>query len=288
MHTQEETYTLLDSEHVKGSNRYTFKFSPHWRQCQGKTLTIGVRSVKQILSKRHVWIDGLVLHGEGGEVMDVSPDVSIAGDWTELNDKLRRHRLESYDIFNASNPQTGFTAGDYSIGYDITRSSLNIVANEKSVGKRYLVFERDDEGGGIDISDDLLVMWGFEMDRKTELIDDLFNATHSGAVPQIEDVIRKYDGKLEMVYDEDGDITRISFMGIWDRSPLCIHASFVDLSSHQWLGTCNEQFVPPKEYYVCYEDQKFWIELFSLDGRPVELPDHRDQIIIEAMMNSYL
>lgn len=287
MHTQEETYTLLDSDHVKGSNRYTFAFSPHWRQCQGKTLTIGVRSVKQILSKRHVWIDGLVLHGDG-ESMDVSPDVSIAGDWTELNDKLRRHRLESYAIFKASNDATAFTAGDYSIGYDITRSSLNIVANVKSIGKRYLVFERDDENGGIDISDDLLVMWGMEIDRKGELIDDLFNATHSGVAEQIEDVMRKYDGKLEMEYDEDGAIVRVSFMGIWDRSPLCIHASFVDLSSHQWLGTCNEQFVPPKEYHVCYDDQRFWIELFSLDGKPVELPDQRDQIVIEAMMNSYL
>ncbi len=304
MHTQEETYTLLDSDHAKGSNRYVFRFSPHWRQCQGKSLTIGVRSVKQILSKRHVWIDGLMLHGgegKGHEEMDVSPDVSIAGDWTELNDKLLRHRLESFEIFKTANPETHFTAGDYSIGYDITQSSINIVANAKSNGKRYLVFEGD-EGGkqGVDISDDLLVMWGVEVDRKAELIEDLFNATHSGEVDQsegppgasvinqIEKVIRKWKGKLELIYDEEARITRISFIGIWDRSPLCIHASFVDLSSHQWLGTCNEQFVPPKEWFVCYEDQKFWIELFSLDGKPVELPDQKDQIIIEAMMNSYL
>jgi len=49
---------------------------------------------------------------------------------------------------------------------------------------------------------------------------------------------------------------------------------FVDLSNYQWLGIYNEQFVPLKEYHICYEDQKFWIEMFSPDGKHIELPNH--------------
>ena len=86
-----------------------------------------------------------------------------------------------------------------------------------------------------------------------------------------------------------GNLIRISFINIWNRDTLKIHASFVDLSYHQWLGVCNEQFIPPKEYPIVFDDQKFWIELYTLYGKPVELPnDGKDQIIIEAMMNSYI
>ena len=98
-------------------------------------------------------------------------------------------------------------------------------------------------------------MWSFETSRKSELIGDLINATHSCDADLIEYVICKYrSGKLEIICDKANNVTRISFMGIWDRSPLCIYASFVDISNHQWLLIYNERFVLPKEYYICCGD----------------------------------
>ena len=70
------------------------------------------------------------------------------------------------------------------------------------------------------------------------------------------------------------------------QNELAVSASFVDMNERKWLGITNEQFIPPKEYPITYDDQKFWIELHSLDSTPIELND--EQLVIEAMMNSYL
>ena len=40
MNTQEETYLISDSEHINGTNRYTFTYSPHWRRTNQKALNI--------------------------------------------------------------------------------------------------------------------------------------------------------------------------------------------------------------------------------------------------------
>ena len=71
---------------------------------------------------------------------------------------------------------------------------------------------------------------------------------------------------------------------------LMVSASFVDMNERKWLGITNEQFIPPKEYPITYDDQKFWIELYTLDGLPMEIKpeDAGEWLVIEAMMNSYL
>ena len=79
------------------------------------------------------------------------------------------------------------------------------------------------------------------------------------------------------------------FSDVWDRENIHIRASFVDLGYQRFLGVTNEQFIPPKEYPICYTDQKFTIELYDSTDREVELPilDNKDTLLIELILNSY-
>lgn len=288
MNTQEEVYSILDSEHKFGTNRYIFTYSSHWRRIQQKALAISIRSVKQILSTRAIWLEGFYLSNGTNEI-NMSPDISLSRSWTELNKLLHDYRIEQYNLYKQKNPNTPFTSDDYAIGYEETTSKLNIIIRNDS---NFKIVVRDSL-----ISNDLVSMCGFKC-NVNELCVDL--AELSKGTITIEAFETKYENEPIEVevfqtlsptgeLNSNNSIKRISFKNIWNRDTLAIHASFVDLSYHQWLGVCNEQYIPPKEYPITFDDQKFWIELFTLDGRPVELPsDNKDQIIIEAQMNSYI
>lgn len=277
MNSQEETYIISDAYHMKGTNRYVFNFSPHWRRTNQKALAIGIRSVKQILSTRAIWMEGFKL-SDGRNTLDISPDISLSGSWVQLNEMLKEDRLRQYNIYKSKNPSTIFTSEDYNIGYEEDASRLNIIINETVSNNYKLIIDE-----GVKVSRDLLMMSG--------LNQDIFNDLHllSNGNIDYNEFIELHEKEPIEIEMNGNNIIRISFNNIWNRDVLSIHASFVDLSYHQWLGVCNEQYVPPKEYPITYDDQKFWIELFTLDGREVELPsDQKDNIVIEAMMMSYL
>ena len=74
---------------------------------------------------------------------------------------------------------------------------------------------------------------------------------------------------------------------IRNRDDVIVRASFVDLSSDNFLGVSNESFHPVKKYPVVFGDQQFWIELYDNLNQPIELPsDNRDTLIVEAQMIS--
>ena len=81
--------------------------------------------------------------------------------------------------------------------------------------------------------------------------------------------------------------TKIVFHNVWNRDDVIVRASFVDLSSDNFLGVSNESFHPVKKYPVVFGDQQFWIELYDNLNQPIELPsDNRDTLIVEAQMIS--
>ena len=65
-----------------------------------------------------------------------------------------------------------------------------------------------------------------------------------------------------------------------------IAASFVEQTSHNYLGFTNTTFTPPKYYHLTSTDNQFWIDLVSPDGlNPIELPtDGRDLLTIEIQL----
>lgn len=279
MDTQEETYTLSDSEHINGTNRYTFTYSPHWRRTNGKALSIMIRSVKQILSTRAIWMDGIYI-SDGTNIMNISPDISLSGSWTKLNKRLTEYKIQQYEYYKQLEPSTKFTYEDYGIAFDENNSRLNIAINPSST--YHLMIDSNKS-----ISPDLLAMCNYQSDPESLMADLRLLSTM--VIEPEEFKSRHANDPIEIETDDHNLLKRITFTNIWNRDTLAVHASFVDLSYHQWLGVCNEQYIPPKEYPITFDDQKFWIELFTLDGRPVELPhDQKDQIVIEAMMNSYV
>ena len=89
--------------------------------------------------------------------------------------------------------------------------------------------------------------------------------------------------------DANNNPINFCFNNVWDRRDVHVRASFVDLGYQRFLGITNEQFIPPKEYPICYADQKFSIELYDSSDNPVELPtmDSKDTLLIELILNSY-
>ena len=67
-----------------------------------------------------------------------------------------------------------------------------------------------------------------------------------------------------------------------------VAASFVEQTSHNYLGFTNTPFSPPKYYNISSTDTQFWIDLVSPDGlKPRELPsDGRDMLVIEIQLLS--
>lgn len=65
-----------------------------------------------------------------------------------------------------------------------------------------------------------------------------------------------------------------------------VAASFVEQTSHNYLGFTNTVFSPPKYYQLSSSDTNFWIDLVSPDGlKPRELPaDGRDMLVIEIQL----
>lgn len=281
MNTQEETYLISDSEHINGTNRYTFTYSPHWRRTNQKALNIAIRSVKQINSTRAIWLDNILLVDNLNNYMPIDTDISLNGNWVKFNEQLNEYRQRQFNNFKNINPSTKFTSEDYAINYEEERARLNIKVNESNIDKYKIVCDNN-----FKISPEILAMCGYNKNIE-ELEQDLISLSNNN-LTEIQFKNKHIGDPIEIEMNK-GNLIRISFINIWNRDTLKIHASFVDLSYHQWLGVCNEQFIPPKEYPIVFDDQKFWIELYTLYGKPVELPnDGKDQIIIEAMMNSYI
>ena len=277
MNTQEETYWIHDAEHRNGTNRYTFTFSPHWRRTNQKSLTIGIRSIKFIPSPISVYINGLTLQSSS-ESWNISPTIISDGNIQNLADSLEKDRLNKYDQYKFVNPSTSFTVNSYNIFVNTASQKLVIGVN-------------DSINTWLRLDTNSIFSDGFK--RLVSINDDQFYNDLSYLSRQgssfYEEFEHKYIDYPVSVTMNENTITRIEFTKISIYDNMMIAASFVDLAYHNFLGKTNEQFVPPKEYHITNDDHKFWIELYNISGEEIELPiGSKDQLIIEAMMNSYI
>ena len=270
-HVQEETYLITEAEHTKGTNRYTFTFSPHWRSVFNKALSMSVRTVKLWRSNRIIYLNGLSIN-TSTESWNISPSVVMNSTWEDLNDKLSMNRKMLYELYSATSSSHEFSESSYAIVS--SKDSLIITVN--TTKDCYLTIDESDNIA----SSDLMVLTG--------LTDQAFwiaLAKHSNKIITKEQ-FAFWARLVELRYDSNDRIRMIKFNKLASREDLIVKASFVDLAFHQYLGLTNETFIPPKVYDVCYGDQKFYIDLESIDGQPVELPsDDKDMLVLECMMN---
>ena len=270
---QEETYLLSDAEHTAGSSIYKFTFSPHWRSIVNQKLSIGVRSVKLLLSPRTIFIEGLTIKN-GTAYWNISPSVIMTGSWSQLNDELQKDKEFKVNLLNDDQKKV-FNSSSYGIKYNPADNTLIIAVG--STDDHYLELD-----SGAVVSNDFKALTGTYSDNlwqnlslcsQGRMTADAFNL--------------KWSHLVEVIVDADGCITMIIFKKLATRDNIKINASFVDLAFHQYLGITNEQFVPPKEYDINYSDNKFWIRLCTLNDHDAEMaPDGKDQLVIEAIMYS--
>ncbi len=285
MLSQEETYSISKAEHKKGTNRYYFEFSPHWRRRLNSPLSISVRSVRMWISQRALYINGLSIVNSSGLVWNISPNVLATGSMIELNQALYTDRQNHYETFRSSGGSY-FILNSYIIQYNSSKHTFSIQTN--TTENDHLVIDPPSVTGLSEIaSADFKKMVGVEEDSFWNDLSDL--TRHVNEMYQnVWEVKYSNDDRFYIGFNNTGDVNKIIFNNVWDRSTVKVQASFVDLAYDKYLGITNEQFVPPKEYNINYGDQKFYIELYSLDGSSVELPnDGKDQMVIEAIMNAY-
>lgn len=279
MKSQEETYLLSDAEHVSGTNKYIFTFSPHWRSIYNQNLSIAIRSVKLWLAPRSIYMSALSIT-DGTNGLIISPSVVMNGTWTELNDALFKDK----EFHLAGN--NVYYINSYVIAYDPTDCSLKFAITNSS-DKYYFSFTYS---ANSDVSDDFKYL--------TNLTSDVFWSNLSnltlGSLSK-DDFLAAWGDYVDIETNSSGKVILIKFKKLAVREPLKVNASFVDLAKNQYLGITNEQYMPPKQYNINCGDQKFWIELTTIDNQAVEFTDDRDienniyrkeEIAIEAIMQA--
>lgn len=274
--SQEETYWLSDAQHREGSNRYTFNFSEHWRQVFNKALAIGIRSVKLWLDSRIIYLNGLSINNTHDVAWNISPSVVMNNNWEDLNDKLAYDKKLKYELYLTNTSTHTFQESSYTIR--ATRDKFIIAVT--TTDENWLVLDYTEDAA----SEDFKLLTG--------TTDEQFWIDLSALTKSTLDWVTfnsKYPDLVDIAFNQNNTVRMITFKRLAPREELIVKASFVDLANHQYLGLTNEHFVPVKVYDICYGDQTFWIELYTRNNVPVELPsDGRDCLVIEAMMQSFL
>ena len=117
----EESYSISDAIHDDGTNRYTFKFNPQWRNKIKQQLHLGIRSIKLWLSPRLLWMEGLSIN-EGSHSYNISPQVIVTNSMTEAN-TMFKNDIQKHIEFED-------TKLSYSIYYHPSSNSLVFETNE--------------------------------------------------------------------------------------------------------------------------------------------------------------
>ncbi len=288
MQSQEEVYSIANAEHKDGTNRYTFRYSPHWRNIINKTLTIGVRSIKLKQAPLLLWISGLSIVRVYDDATisnyNISPEVTMTSSMSVLNEELTECRESRYNSFYTQATAAGvtnipFLLYDYTITYrpNIRTLRFDILTTNDC----YFGFDSNNDATDF-ISSDFMNLTGI---TNTEFWTDLNKLSRRDGMLENEFNAKYVNYPYTLTMSSSG-ITRIEFTDIWDHEEAIVKSSFVDLSYDNYIGITNETFIPPKEYPIVFGDQKFDIDLYDQLGNSIELQS-RDSLIIESMMNSY-
>lgn len=260
----------VNVRHEPGTNRYYINFPETWRTTNQKHI-IGVRSIQ-------------LRHGYGrtfGFDMQFS---YYTEDGLLFPDKVKEVTIPTPFSFK------------YSYENDENPNPLEWVAELNNRWKEFAKnFKNIDEYNWQCVYDEHKRLYTLELipsscmdyvERNTikysiiAMSPDLYNS-------DVKFESNKYPTKKTSPTFPDSETPRIIIPGPLETyAEYLVAASFVEQTSHNYLGFTNTTFSPPKYYNISSTDTQFWIDLVSPDGlKPRELPsDGRDMLVIEIQL----
>ena len=270
----ERVIYINDAHHVKhipGTNRYTVNFPETFMTSNTDKKVIGIRSIQLRHSKMRTFAFKMnwLYYGEDG---------------------LINKYINQFDIdkpFEFSMTYTKNENPDISTWVDILNESwLEYANNFKNINEYKWTYDYDDS----------LKQYIIQMRPKLSLSDINKNPIQFRTKYISPDLIntdvkiesKKYHCTLPgLEDDEHAMLPYITIQGPLDAyEEYLVAASFVEQTSHNYLGFTNMTFTPPKLYHLTSTDMSFWIDLVSPDGlTPRELPiDGSDLLLLEIQL----
>jgi len=280
----EDVYRLNLSTYRSNDNSYEFQFNYQW-STSTRPKTIAIREVRLITSPRFLLIGGLYL-GDPSTTKTCNIDVPIvvpSGSTLTSTD----FRSNVNDLF------TSYIGSDspwtYLDQFRISYNPCTTTLTYSTVDDRVIQIGSA-SGTGFTVSDDLKAITGL---TDPQIWTDLSKLTYGDLTMSIPDVITgltQFETKwrqapIKITRTVYG-VVSIRFTSVWNRDPLLLKCSFVDLAYDGYLGFTNSLFTPPKRYPIRSTTNKFTVQLFDgVSSKPIVLPiDQKDQVIIEAVM----
>jgi len=273
----EDVYRLNTSTYRSIDNSYEFNYNYQWTTTT-RSRSISVREVRLITSPRFLFIEGLYLtNNESSNMVNIDCPIIVPSGTTLTSTDFRTNLV---DLFTSYIRESGIweRLDQFYIGYNPCTNTLSYSTTDEL----YFILGTS-SGDGFTISDDLKAITGL---TDNQLWVDLSMVTYGDMSASV--FRSKYMSQpIDIKTSADG-VVAIRFTSVWNRDPLLIKSSFVDLAYDGYLGFTNSVFNPPKRFNIKSLSSRFNINLYDgVSAKPIVLPsDQKDQVIIEAIMST--
>ena len=274
----EDVYRLNMSTYRSIDNSYEFNYNHQWSTTT-RPRSISVREVRLITSPRFLFIEGMYLGDTEANTCNIDCPIIVPSGTTLTSTDFRTNVVDLFTSFvGVESPWDRLD--QFHIGYNPCTTTLSYSTTDE----RCLIIGTS-SGAGFTISDDLKAITGL---TDNQLWVDLSKVTH-GDVAMSAPVFRsKYMSQPIDIKTSAYGVVAIRFTSVWNRDPLLIKSSFVDLAYDGYLGFTNSVFNPPKRFNIKSLSNRFNVNLYDgVSTKPIVLPsDQKDQVIIEAIMST--
>jgi len=272
----EDVYRLNLSTYRSIDNSYEFQFNYQW-STSTRPKTIAIREVRLITSPRLLLIGGLYLSDPSTtKTCNIDVPIVVPSGSTLTSTDFRSNVNDLFTSYiGADGPWTYLD--QFRISYNPCTSTLTY----STVDDRVIQIGSA-SGTGFTVSDDLKAITGL---TDPQIWIDLSKLTYGDIT------LTQFESKWSQtapikITSSVYGVVSIRFTSVWNRDPLLLKCSFVDLAYDGYLGFTNSLFTPPKRYPIRSTTNKFTVQLFDgVSSKPIVLPiDQKDQVIIEAVM----
>ena len=280
----EDVYRLNMSTYRSNDNSYEFQFNYQW-STSTRPKTIAIREVRLITSPRFLLIGGLYLVDPSTtKTCNIDVPIVVPSGSTLTSTDFRSNVNDLFTSYIGSDSPWTYL-DQFRISYNPCTTTLTY----STVDDRVIQIGSA-SGTGFIVSDDLKAITGL---TDPQIWIDLSKLTYGDitmATPDVSTGLTQFEDKWSRapikITRSDYGVVSIRFTSVWNRDPLLLKCSFVDLAYDGYLGFTNSLFTPPKRYPIRSTTNKFTVQLFDgVSSKPIVLPkDQKDQVIIEAVM----
>jgi len=280
----EDVYRLNLSTYRSNDNSYEFLFNYQW-STSTRPKTIAIREVRLITSPRFLLMGGLYLSDPSTtKTCNIDVPIVVPSGSTLTSTDFRSNVNDLFTSYIGSDSPWAYL-DQFRISYNPCTTTLTY----STVDDRVIQIGSA-SGTGFTVSDDLKAITGL---TDPQLWIDVSKLTHGDltmATPDVITGLTQFEDKWSRapikITRSDYGVVSIRFTSVWNRDPLLLKCSFVDLAYDGYLGFTNSLFTPPKRYPIRSTTNKFTVQLFDgVSSKPIVLPiDQKDQVIIEAVM----